>query len=106
MLQQSNNLKVSDVVHANALQVQGVAYSGGSAGSMPAVQLVLQEAQYSFFWKPAVPSGSVMRCAGVTGVYVRNLSVTSASLAVYQINQVIRNCSSKIGQARRKKQQN
>ena len=72
MLQQSNNLQVIDVVHANALQVQGVAYSGGSAGSIPAVQLVLQEAQYSFFWKPAVLSDAV--------IYVVLVSLMSAIL--------------------------
>lgn len=73
MLQQSNNLQVIDVVHANALQVQGVAYSGGSAGSIPAVQLVLQEAQYSFFWKPAVLSDAVI-------CYVVLVSLMSAIL--------------------------
>ena len=76
MLQQSNNLQVIDVVHANALQVQGVAYSGGSAGSIPAVQLVLQEAQYSFFWKPAVLScvPSRVKCQAIK-IFVASPSV-------------------------------
>ena len=73
MLHKSNNLQVIDVVHANALQVQGVAYSGGSAGSMPAVQLVLQEAQYSFFSKPAVLAcvPSRVKCQVICRITVR-----------------------------------
>ena len=44
-------------------------------------------------------------CPGVTHVCVLNLSVTSASLALYQHDQAWwRNCSSKIGQARRHQQ--
>ena len=74
MLHKSNNLQVIDVVHANALQVQGVAYSGGSAGSMPGVQLVLQVAQYSFFSKPAVVRLCHICCPGVTHInsYLRS----------------------------------
>ena len=79
--------------NASAWQVQGVANSGGSAGSIPAVQLVLQEAQCSFFWKPVVLSVcQILSCVVLVSLMSAfatcpNLSVTSASLAVYQHDQ-------------------